>query len=56
MKELKNDVSHEEILELADTYKKLTPVNRFFMVSASSLLLASQDAEEQEHTQRVAAG
>lgn len=55
MKEL-NDVSHEEILELADTYKKLTPVNRFFMVSASNLLLASQDAEERESAQKVATG
>lgn len=56
MKEVKNDVSHEEILELVGIYKKMKPMNRHFMVSASNLLLASQDAEEQEHTQKVAAG
>ena len=46
----KNEVKEEEILELAEMYRKMTPANRFFMVSASGLLLASQSniAQEQE--------
>lgn len=43
-----NEVKEEEILELAEMYKKMTPANRFFMVSASGLLLASQSNTEQE--------
>lgn len=38
----KNEVKEEEILKLADMYRKMTPANRFFMVSASQLMLASQ--------------
>ena len=40
----KNEVRPEEILELAEMYTRMTPANRFFMVSASGLLLASQDS------------
>lgn len=38
----KNEVKEEEILKLADMYRKMTPANRFFMVSASQLMLAGQ--------------
>ena len=43
-----NEVKEEEILELAEMYRKMTPENRFFMVSASGLLLASQSNIAQE--------
>lgn len=43
-----NEVKEEEILELAEMYRKMTPANRFFMVSASGLLLASQSNADQE--------
>lgn len=61
MKEVKekNEVSMEEVLELAETYKKLTPSNRLFMVSASGLLLASQSnakLEDGENYEEAAAG
>ena len=44
----KNEVKEEEILELAEMYRKMTPANRFFMVSASRLLLASLSNIAQE--------
>lgn len=43
----KNEVKEEEILELAEMYRQMTPANRFFMVSASGLLLACQSNTEQ---------
>ena len=50
MQEVKgeNEVKEEEILELAEMYRKMTPANRFFMVSASGMLLASQSNAAQE--------
>ena len=56
MKEIKekNEVKEEEIRELAEMYKQMTPANRFFMVSASGLLLASQSRAKQEIEDRVA--
>ncbi len=50
MKEIKekNEVKEEDILKLAEMYKKMTPANRFFMVSASGLLLASQSSADRE--------
>lgn len=48
MQEVKNEVEKGDILKIAEIYKKLTPANRFFMVSASGLLLASQKNEEQK--------
>lgn len=45
----KNDeIKQEEIQKLAEMYKGMTPANRFFMVSASGLLLASQSNAEKE--------
>ncbi len=43
----KNEVREEDILKLAEMYKQMTPANRFFMVSASGLLLASQSNAEE---------
>lgn len=50
MKDVKrnNEVKKEEIQKLADMYRRMTPANRFFMVSASGLLLASQSNAEKE--------
>ena len=39
-------VSEKELRELVGIYKQMTPANRFFLVSASGLLLASQSADE----------
>lgn len=49
MKELnvKTNVSEKELRRLVGIYKQMTPVNRFFLVSASGLLLASQSADGQ---------
>lgn len=44
----KNEVREEDILKLAEMYRRMTPANRFFMVSASGLLLASQSNTEKE--------
>ncbi len=44
----KNTVQEKEIKMLADMYRRMTPANRFFMVSASGLLLASQSSVETE--------
>ncbi len=41
-----NMVQEKEMKILADMYKRMTPANRFFMVSASGLLLASQSEAE----------
>ena len=52
-----NEVKQEEIQKLAEMYRKMTPANRFFMVSASGLLLASQSGEgAMREKQEVKAG
>lgn len=58
MKEPKerDEVGIEEIIKLAEMYKRMTPVNRFFMVSASGLLLASQNSESITRENEVKAG
>ena len=43
---VKKTVSETELKELVGIYKQMTPANRFFLVSASGLLLASQSADE----------
>lgn len=43
-----NEVKREELQKLAEMYRRMTPENRFFMVSASGLLLASQRNTEKE--------
>lgn len=52
----KDEVRTEEIVRLAEMYKRMTPANRFFMVSASGLLLASQDSGEIDRDKAVKAG
>ena len=41
---VKKTVSEKELKELVGIYKQMTPANRFFLVSASGLLLASQSS------------
>ena len=43
---VRKTVSEKELRELVEIYKQMTPANRFFLVSASGLLLASQSADE----------
>ncbi len=52
----KCDVREEDILKLTEMYKKLTPTNRFFMVSASGLLLASQNSADVNQDKEVKTG
>lgn len=52
----KDEVSTEDIIKLAEMYKRMTPANRFFMVSASGLLLASQSSGEVDRDKVVKAG
>ena len=52
----KDEVRTEEIVRLAEMYKRMTPANRFFMVSAPGLLLASQDSGEIDRDKAVKAG
>ena len=55
--EEKNEVRTEDIVKLAEMYKRMTLANRFFMVSASGLLLASQSGEgAMREKQEVKAG
>ncbi len=52
----KDEVRTEDIIKLAEMYKRMTPANRFFMVSASGLLLASQSSGEVDRDKVVKAG
>ena len=52
----KDEVRTEDIIKLAEMYKRMTPANRFFMVSASGLLLASQSSGEVDRDKGVKAG
>ena len=52
----KDEVRTEDIIKLAEMYKRMTPANRFLMVSASGLLLASQSSGEVDRDKVVKAG
>ncbi len=52
----REEVRTEDIIKLAEMYKRMTPTNRFFMVSASGLLLASQDSKGVMQEKEVKAG
>lgn len=54
--EEREEVRTEDIIKLAEMYKRMTPANRFFMVSASGLLLASQDSAESNRDKAVKTG
>lgn len=49
MKDVKREeINQEELKKITGIYKELNPVNRYFVASASGMLLASQNAEEKE--------
>lgn len=49
MEETKNqEINQEELKKITGVYKELNPINRYFIASASGMLLASQNAEKQE--------
>ena len=40
------EIEDKELRKITDAYRKMNPTNRCFIVSASSMLLASQNAAE----------
>lgn len=43
-----NTVNDKDLKRITESYKRMNHANRCFLVSASSMLLASQGKEEQE--------
>lgn len=50
------NVKEDDISRLAEMYRKMTPANRIFMVSASGLLLASQSSYESNDKKAINTG
>lgn len=42
------EIEDKELKKITEAYKQMTPANRYFMVSASSMLLASQETEQEK--------
>lgn len=42
------EIDDKELRKITEAYKQMTPANRYFMVSASSMLLASQETEREK--------
>ena len=42
------EIEDKELRKITEAYKQMTPANRYFMVSASSMLLASQETEREK--------
>ena len=42
------EIDDKELGKITEAYKQMTPANRYFMVSASSMLLASQETEREK--------
>lgn len=40
------EIEEKELRKITEAYRQMTPINRCFMVSASSMLLASQNGSE----------
>lgn len=47
-KEKAPEIEDKELRKITEAYKQMTPANRYFMVSASSMLLASQETEREK--------
>lgn len=45
-KERATEIEEKELKKITDAYKQMNPINRCFIVSASSMLLASQNVGE----------
>ena len=41
-------IEDKELRKITEAYKQMTPGNRYFMVAASSMLLASQETEREK--------
>lgn len=42
------EIEEKELRKITEAYRQMTPINRCFIVSASSMLLASQNGPETE--------
>lgn len=42
------EIEDKELRKITEAYRQMTPINRCFIVSASSMLLASQNGSEPE--------
>lgn len=42
------EIEDKELRKITEAYRQMTPINRCFIVSASSMLLASQNEPETE--------
>lgn len=49
-----SEIKDEELKKVTKNYKKLNQTNRCFLVSASSMLLASQEASEKTEQREMA--
>lgn len=41
-----SEIEEKELRKITEAYRQMTPINRCFIVSASSMLLASQNGSE----------
>lgn len=42
------EIEDKELKKITEAYRQMTPINRYFIMSASGMLLASQRAGEEE--------
>ncbi len=47
------EIKDEELKKVTKNYQKLNQTNRYFLVSASSMLLASQEAAEKQENRTI---
>lgn len=50
------EIEEKELRKITEAYRKMNPTNRCFIVSASGMLLASQQAGEMERKDREKEG
>lgn len=46
------EIEDKELRKITDAYRRMNPANRCFIVSASSMLLASQGVSESEEQKK----
>ena len=46
------EIEDKELRKITEAYKQMTPGNRYYMVAASSMLLASQSVSESEEQKK----
>lgn len=47
-----HEIEDKELRKITDAYRRMNPANRCFIVSASSMLLASQSVSESEEQKK----